>query len=202
MTAETLSNYKEATNLVFHLKRLIASGENERGSEIFLFMDNEVAKRTYFRGSSHSLQLHQMILELRKMEIRGELVVHFIWISGKRMITQGTDGLSQANVSSGVMGGAKFLDFLPLNETAFERQNTLEGHVKSWVDNRWKVATTENWFDEVNADSNTGWIWCPPPALAKTAVEQLCEVRHLYPYSKHIFICPSLMKGYWLKTLG
>ena len=122
MTVEISSKYKEATNLVFHLKRLIASGEIERGSEMILFTDNEVAKRTYFKDSSHSLQLHQMILELRKMEMRGELVVHFIWISGRRMITQGTNGLSRADVSSGVMGGANLLDYLPLNETAFERQ--------------------------------------------------------------------------------
>ena len=78
MTAETLSNYKDATNLVFHFKKLSASGEIERGSEIFLFTDNEVAKQTYFRGSSHSLHLHQMILELKKTEMRGDLVVHFI----------------------------------------------------------------------------------------------------------------------------
>ena len=202
MTLETSSNYKEATNLVFHLRRLIASGEIERGSEIFLFTDNEVAERTYFRGSSHSSDLHQMILELRKMEMRGELVVHFIWISGRRMINQGTDGLSRADVSSGVMGGANFLDYLPLDKTAFERQNELEAAVRSWVDNKWRVATTENWFDEVYSEPNSGWIWCPPPTLARIAVEQLCEVRHLYPYSKHIFVCPSLMRGYWLKTLG
>ena len=77
MTAETSLNYKETTKLVFHLKRMIASGQIKRGSEIFLFTDNEVAERTYFRGSSHSPQLHQMILELRKMEMRGDLVVHF-----------------------------------------------------------------------------------------------------------------------------
>ena len=61
---------------------------------------------------------------------------------------------------------------------------------------------TENWFDGVFPSPNTGWIWCPPPMLAKLAVEQLCLVRHLYPKSKHIFVCPSLMRGYWLKTLG
>ena len=67
------------------------------------------------------------------MEMQGELVVHFIWISGRQMITQGTDGLSRANVLSGVMGGANFLDYLPLNETAFEQQNGLEDYVTSWV---------------------------------------------------------------------
>ena len=142
MTAETYSNYKEATNLMLHFKRIIASEEIERGLEIFVFMDNEVAERTYFRGSSHSLQLHQMILELRKMEMRGDLVVHFIWILGNRMVNQGTDGLSRANVSNGVMDGLKLLDYLPLNETAFERQEGLEVHMKSWVNNRWSLART------------------------------------------------------------
>ena len=52
------------------------------------------------------------------------------------MITQGTDGLSRADVSSRVMGGANFQDFLPLKETAFERQNDLERYVTSWVDNK------------------------------------------------------------------
>ena len=64
------------------------------------------------------------------------------------------------------------------------------------------MATTEDWFDAVFKSPNEGWIWCPLPALAKLAVEQLCLVRHLYPNSSHIFVCPALMRGYWLKTLG
>ena len=64
------------------------------------------------------------------------------------------------------------------------------------------MATIEDWFDAVFTSPNAGWIWCPPPALAKLAVEQLCLVRHLYPNSSHIFVCPALMRGYWLKTLG
>ena len=66
----------------------------------------------------------------------------------------------------------------------------------------WKVKTIKDWFDAVFTSPNEGLIWCPPPALAKLAVEQLCLVQHLYPNSSHIFVCPALMKGYWLKTLG
>ena len=100
------------------------------------------------------------------------------------------------------MGGQKFSDYLPLNKTAFERQEDLEVCIKSWVDKKWKVASTEIRFDKVYEDPNTGLIWCPSPSLANVATEQLSKVRHLYPYSKHIFVCPSLMKGYWLKMLG
>jgi len=51
--------------------------------------------------------LHQMVLDLRKMEMVGDIIVHFVWISGKRMIRQGTDGLLRGNFSSGVLCLAK-----------------------------------------------------------------------------------------------
>ena len=86
MTEDTSSNYKEATNLVLYLKRSIRSGKVKRGSELFLFTDNEVTECTYFRGSLKSSRLHTMILELQKMELDGELIIHFIWISGKYMM--------------------------------------------------------------------------------------------------------------------
>ena len=66
----------------------------------------------------------------------------------------------------------------------------------------WKIATTEDWFDDAFSDPEGKWIWCPPPCLAKIAVEQLCEVKYVLPDSQHIFICPALMTGYWRKKLG
>ena len=82
MTEDTSSNYKEETNLVLYLKRLLRTGTVKQGSELYLFTDNEVAERTYFCGSSQSSRLHEMILELRKMELDGDLIIHFIWILG------------------------------------------------------------------------------------------------------------------------
>ena len=113
-----------------------------------------------------------MILELRKMELDEELIIHFISISGKRMIAQGTDGVSRADLSSGVMGGEDFLKYLPLDETAIERQKGLSEELLSRPGKkRWKVATTEDWFDAVFTSPNERWIWCPPPALVKLAVK-------------------------------
>jgi hypothetical protein len=103
---------------------MIASGELEKGAEVFVFTDNAVAESTYFKGSSKNSKLHQLILGLIKMEMEGELIIHFVWIAGKSMIAQGTDGLS-----SRVMAGEDFLKFLPLNETAFEREPRLESQV-------------------------------------------------------------------------
>jgi hypothetical protein len=197
------SNFREAGNLVIRLKRMVASGELAKGSEVWVFTDNMVAERTYFRGSSNNSKLHQLIFGLRKMEMEGDLIIHFVWIAGKRMIAQGTDGLSRGELSSGVMSGKDFLPYLPLNETAFDRDPKLKSRIQGWlVTDDWKVATTADWFHGVFQDPNGAWIWAPPPALAKVAVEQMCEAKHIFPNSKHVFVCPALMTGYWRKQLG
>jgi len=197
------SNFREAGNLVIRLKRMVQSGELAKGSEVFVFTDNMVAESTYFRGSSKNSKLHQLILGLRKMEMEGELIIHFVWIAGKRMIAQGSDGLSRGEVSSGVMAGENFLSYLPLNETAFEREPTLKSRLQGWTGiPEWKLATTSDWFHGVFQEPQGAWIWAPPPVLAKIAVEQMCEAKHIFPKSKHMFVCPALMTGYWRKQLG
>jgi hypothetical protein len=203
VTNNESSNFREAGNLVIRLKRMLKAGEIEEGTEVIVFTDNQVAESTYFQGSAKNSELHQLILGLRKLEMEGKLIIHFVWIAGTRMIDQGTDGLSRGEFSSGVMAGADFLKFLPLNETAFERQPHLKSMVRGWLPGEeWKVATTQDWFHEVFKDLNGAFVWSPSPALARVAVDQLCEVKHIFPNSKHVLICPSLMTGYWRKQLG
>jgi len=209
VTENMSSNFRETANLVRHLERRIASGAVERGSEVFIFTDNSTAERTMFRGSSKSKLLHNMVLDLRRMEMHGDLIVHFVWISGTRMIAQGGDGLSRGDFSSGVMKGEDYLQYLPLHQSAFERLKGFQATVQGWCPNgmtggkytRWKIADPEDWFHEVFKDPTGRWIWCPPPALAKVAVEQLCEVKHVFPESRHLFLCPAVMTGVWRKQL-
>jgi len=102
------------------------------------------------------------------------------------------------------MQGKDFLKFLPMNKSALERQKDLEDTVRSWVqgDKDWKITSVSDWFDKVYSNPTGKWIWCPPPVLAKVAVEQLCEVKHVFPDTQHIFISPALFTGYWRKSLG
>ena len=203
VTKDDSSNFREAGNLIIRTKALIRDGKLKTGSELFVFTDNSVAERTFYKGSSTSLKLHQMILELRKMEMEGQFIIHFIWISGKRMIAQGSDGLSRGDFSSGVMNGQHFLDQLPMDESALERQPALKNKLLACLPgNDWKFATTEDWFYQVFQEPNGKWIWSPPPALAKIAIEQMCEAKHIFPNSSHVFICPALWTGAWRKTLG
>ena len=119
------------------------------------------------------------------------------------MIEQGSDGLSRGDNSSGVMAGKNFLKYIPLNETAFERSNLAQRTItRQWLDNSWKLANPVDWFNLVFLNPKGKWIWCPPPALAKVAVEQLCEVKLVFLKSQHVFVCPALMTGEWRKSLG
>ena len=101
------------------------------------------------------------------------------------------------------MAGKKILKFLPLHESAFKRQPNLKIIVPGWFPSRngkpWRIVKPEDWFYNVFLDPEGSWIWCPAPVLAKIAVEQMCEVKHVFPQSRYIFICPSIMTGLWRK---
>ena len=120
------------------------------------------------------------------------------------MISQGTDGLSRGELATGVMQGEKFLDFLPLNESALQRHPTLKRTIWTWISNpqRWHFLNTQDWFDIGYLHHKAKYVWAPPPCLAQIAVKQLCEVKHMFPDSSHIFLYPSMMTGYWRKKLG
>eukprot|EP00978_Attheya_sp_CCMP212_P004701 scaffold10314_cov60-Attheya_sp.AAC.1 len=45
------------------------------------------------------------------------------------------------------------------------------------------------------------FIWCPPPAAADIALEQLRQARIKCQDSCHIFICPRLLTCEWIKQL-
>lgn len=119
------SNFRESANLVIKLKRLILESRIQTGLEVFVVTDNFVAESTFFKGSAKSPLLPDLIVKLRKLEMEDQLIITFTWLSGKRMIAQGTDGLSRGEFISGAMQGKTFLDFFSLNETAFQRHSPL-----------------------------------------------------------------------------
>ena len=61
-----------------------------QGYEIFMF----TAEAAFWKGTSESRELDELVLWLKRLELEEDLLLHVIHISGKRMIWQGTDGLS------------------------------------------------------------------------------------------------------------
>ena len=194
------SNWRELANLVAAIKELAEEGRLE-GKEVFLFTDNMVSERAYFKGTSKSKTLFELVLELRKLELTGRFKLHLIHVAGTRMIESGVDGLSRGDESTGVMAGASMLSFVPLHLSAVTRSQVVVDWVRGWVpDNlNFRHLTPEEWY--VPFDAQNLHFWTPPPAAADLAVELLAEGIHKRPDCWHVFLAPRLMTYMWRKRL-
>jgi hypothetical protein len=218
------SNYRELCNLVESLEEVGRDGQLV-GVEIFLMTDNSTAERAYYKGTSSSKLLHELVHRLRRLELEEGCIIHLIHVAGTRMIEQGTDGLSRGNLGEGVMKGAPITSFIPLHLTALERK---KDDLFEWISN-WaqlendplggvELLSPSDWFgrghDHVpggTLNSDGRWwpdfkpgifLWNVAPAAAEIALEELRKARLKRHDSVHIFLCPRLMEMTWRKHLN
>jgi hypothetical protein len=57
-------------------------------------MDNSTAKAAFWKGTSKSRLLFDLVLQLKELELDYDLCLHIIHVSGEKMIAVGTDSLS------------------------------------------------------------------------------------------------------------
>eukprot|EP00980_Cylindrotheca_fusiformis_P027728 scaffold22529_cov73-Cylindrotheca_fusiformis.AAC.2 len=214
----------EFRNLLDALRR---EGEAGRLTDSFVLMmtDNQPVEEALFKGTSASKSLLQMVQEFHSLEMEFGFVALICHCSGKRMIAQGTDGLSRGGLNEGVMGGKSMLTFVPLHLPAFQRTSLLEPWVKSWVGASAVFLSHEDWFlrghDIVNGTETTiptgdgsdvvsFWkpiiedgilVWAPPPAAADVALEELRKARIKRQLSLHVILIPRLCTPAWLRQL-
>ena len=108
---------------------LMAAEGSLAGTELFLFTNNSTAESTFDKASSLSRLLFELVLRLGKLEMSESCKIHLSHVSGKRMIDQGSDGLSCGNLAQGLMRGADMKGYIPINTIAFERSPKL----KKWL---------------------------------------------------------------------
>ena len=212
------SNLRELKNLVDTLKKMVEANELE-GSEIFIFTDNSTAEATFFRGSSKSKLLFELILELRELKMKFKTRIHFVHVAETRMIAQGSDGLSRGNILEGVMKGIPMDDFVLLNESALERSSGLKAWLESWTDGNLEFLQPRDWFlrghnivegaFEENIDGfqwptyrKGTFVWLPPPAAAELILEEVRKARHRRTASTHLVLVPKLLTPMWQKHLN
>ena len=214
------SNYRELANLVQTLRQYHET-KSMKGIELFLFTDNGTAEAAFFKGSSKSKKLFQLVLELRQLEVTAACKINFIHVAGTRMIAQGTDGLSRGDLNEGVMKGDPLTSFIPLHRSAMDRQPELKTWVKTFVlpaksGEEIIFLDYEGWFEkghdiiggERNEDNiwmpkyrSATYVWSPPPAGAQIAVEQLRRARLKRELSTHVMIVPRVMAPEWRRQL-
>ncbi len=195
------SNYRELRNVVNAIVQAGKDGDLD-DTELFFMTDNSVTEACAKNGTSTSKALFDMVLELKLLETQLGVKVHIIHISGKRMIQQGTDGLSRGDLTEGVMAGGDMLSFLPLSQGAMEIQPNLLEWIQRWTGSpKMKVLTEMEWF--YHGHKSECSIWAPAPAAASIALDEIAEARLKRPHSSGaIFIVRCVMKSEWGKKFG
>jgi hypothetical protein len=194
------SNWREANNLVEHLERIVKK-HNLRGVEIFLFKDNTTAEAAFWKGHLTSRKLFEIVLRLKKLEMDYDILLQVIYVSGKRMIHQGTDGLSRADRTTGVlMQGIRMEEFVPLHLNGLDRSSKLRGWLDSVLEGLAPTfLITEGWFGTGHGAGT--YVWAPAPAAAEVVVEQLGKAQLKRPQAMHLIVVPRLMTGRWRRHL-
>ena len=100
---------------------------------------------TFNRGSSTSRDLHELMLDLRSLTVRGNFILHTVHIAGTMMIEIGVDGLSRGETHLSALNFS-FGDALPLHLSPLERSPCLEKRLSSWLDGDYQISTTSQWF--------------------------------------------------------
>ena len=212
------SNFRELSNLVLRLEAEATLG-NLEGAELFFFTDNEAAQNCYHNGTSTSKLLFELVVRLRKLELNVGLRLHIIHVSGKRMIEQGTDGVSRGNMMEGVLAGRKMLSFIPIHLTALERNGRVLEWIRTWSGNdKLEPLKPLDWMIRGQGIGRKTWkncdeavfpvrskervfLWAPPPCIGDVAIEMLRESVHRRPDAVHIIVIPKLMTYVWRKML-
>jgi hypothetical protein len=216
-TDDLSSNFRELCNLVESVEEAVLLGELT-GYELFVFTDNTMAEGGYYRGNSNNKILFSLILRLRLLEMHYSLRIHLIHVAGTRMIQQGTDGLSWGMHTDGIFAQQPMSLHIPLHLSALERSPSLLPWVQSWCPapniqpldpSGWFIqghgltgmSVTEDGVSHPQLSDLLWYLWSPPPAACRQALEQLAILRHKRPHLQHIFWCPRLFTSQWRKLL-
>jgi hypothetical protein len=212
---EDSSNFREFENVVCALEEEALNG-NLFEALIFLFTDNSTVEAGLVKGNSSDKKLFELVLRARLLQVKFKCNIVVTHASGKRMMAQGTDGVSRGHLKEGVSTGEAMMSFIPLHLTAFQRSSTLKEWIQSWLGRQAEFLSPDDWFERGHdvsggsKDSKGFWrpktcpgtfVWSPPPAAASVALEELRKARIKRQDSLHIIVIPRLLKPEWFRQL-
>jgi hypothetical protein len=138
--------------------------------------------------------LHELVVCLKVLEVcYGFQQLLVVYVSGKPMQGQGTDGVSHGQLLEGIMNGESMISFMLLHETAFDRSPQLKDWLKDLISCDLEFLTEDDWFEQGHNHFGKGkvhldgywhptlwtgkFIWAPAPAAVWVASEELHKSR-------------------------
>ena len=82
-------------------------------------------KNTFYKGTSSSETLFNLIFRLRTLELKGDIILHMIHVSSKRIIVSGVNALSRGDTTMGIMRGNSSLSYFPFHLGVDQRSSEL-----------------------------------------------------------------------------
>ena len=206
--SEHSSNWRELRNLVDSIREEAAVGRLV-GREIWMATDNSTAANAFYKGTSSSKLLHEMITELRELTILGNFILRLYHIAGTRMIASGIDGLSRGELDIESLSKAIRM-LMPLDQSPIERSPLLVGWLQTWLGTDFSIAETKSWFHAAQLSGQyiseqpiETWVWDLHPAAALHAIEELGMGRlKRHELLKGVVLIPTLMEHEWFRRFS
>ena len=151
--------------------------------ELLAFTNNFGLERVYYKGTSKSPLLFEIVLCLQRVQIKRGLLPHVVHIAVTSMIKNGIYGLSQGNNLGGM---TRVLD------------SGLKPRLRSWSGENLMKMQPSDWF-ELQGDN---FLWEPTLAAVEKVMELFLEVHMYHPYCSHLNVVPRLMEFLWRKQIG
>jgi hypothetical protein len=122
-----------------------------------------------------------------------------MWITGTRMIQQGTYSLSWGEENGLETCGLSLGEMLPLHLNAIGRIPALKDWIRGWwsTGGEFLMMEPQDWFTTSHTPGDFGRF--SAPAAADAAIDQFFEALHKRPHCSHVFAVPLLMKNRWRK---
>ena len=216
LEADNSSNWREFENLVCEIEKCAKEGWL-KDSMVLFATDNQVVESCLYKGNSSSPKLFDLIIRLRLVELEYGVKIIATHVSGTRMQSQGTDGVSRGSLKKGVALGKEMIEFCPWAKSPCEVSDKLETWVRKWSGMNTIFLSPSEWYtrgrDIVGGYYNKDkywyptikkgtYVWSPPPAAADACLEELRKARMKRKDSLHIVLVQRLMTCTWLKQLN
>ena len=202
------SNWKELRTILLSLRRerLRAEAENRKSKlercRIYHLTDNSTSEAIIAKGTSTSPRLQQLVREIAYEQLLQQCLLIPVHVAGKRLIAQGTDGLSRGQTAVGAMAG---------NTMAIQHYNPLHGGIpcirkpllgfcRSLYGQQAHLRHPDSWRQDCIVGHDT--LWYPHPLLARRALQTFLKHRMQRPCTTAAtFLLPRRLTTVWGRLL-